>query len=413
MASRTVVLLGAGASKPADLPLASELTDRALAAARDSPRSRTLSFVVTAMMLEEVRRGSSGAQKPGIEQVVSAVELLANRASLEVTAFIRDWDVDVERSEHMPSEIGDYTAERLRSALQKDERFRSRGLHSELQQVLTQIIRESQPRRIPAFESLYTWLMGQVPIELKLSAGADVSYLVPIVRWSMDSGGVIATLNYDETIETAAAVVGGEYGRYVDDWNATGELSTPPLGTARLLKIHGSVDWVFDIDTTFFGQPQPSFQFRSAAPDPVATANRRPAIIYGQREKLRAEGPFLQLLEEFRRNIELVDRVLAIGYSFSDAHINTVIRRWLERSDGRTRTLIVVDPFFPELKANARHSPASEREILWWDHYPESRTKSGRLIVVRESCDAALAQATSSGLDAWIDRVADVRDDAG
>jgi hypothetical protein len=49
-----------------------------------------------------------------------------------------------------------------------------------------------------------------------------------------------------------------------------------------------------------------------------------------------------ELLEVFRRGLEEATRLVTIGYSLGDAHINAIVLKWIE-SDGRRR-LVVVDP---------------------------------------------------------------------
>jgi hypothetical protein len=57
---------------------------------------------------------------------------------------------------------------------------------------------------------------------------------------------------------------------------------------------------------------------------------------------LVASGPFLSLLLEFERLLESATRLIIIGYSFRDDHVNEVIRRWL--ADDASRTITIVDP---------------------------------------------------------------------
>jgi hypothetical protein len=67
-----------------------------------------------------------------------------------------------------------------------------------------------------------------------------------------------------------------------------------------------------------------------------------PAVIYGKRGKLRAQGPFLELRQHFTRALEAADSLVVIGYSFHDDHVNEAIAAWLRRSVHRR--IIVVDP---------------------------------------------------------------------
>ena len=70
-----------------------------------------------------------------------------------------------------------------------------------------------------------------------------------------------------------------------------------------------------------------------------------PVVIFGHRRKLRGEGPFLSLLADFERQLAPTDRLVVIGYSFRDDHVNQVIRRWTFE---RPREVVIVDPNWSE-----------------------------------------------------------------
>jgi hypothetical protein len=70
-----------------------------------------------------------------------------------------------------------------------------------------------------------------------------------------------------------------------------------------------------------------------------------PALIFGQGNKLRSDGPFLALLIEFERLLRDCRNLVVVGYSFRDGHVNSAISRWLR--DFPSASLTVVDPFFP------------------------------------------------------------------
>ncbi len=59
------------------------------------------------------------------------------------------------------------------------------------------------------------------------------------------------------------------------------------------------------------------------------------------------------LLDHFRTNINFVTNLVAIGYSFGDDHINKVVRDWLEFS--AERRLEIVDPHMKEVPPGLRH----------------------------------------------------------
>ena len=61
--------------------------------------------------------------------------------------------------------------------------------------------------------------------------------------------------------------------------------------------------------------------------------------LYG-RNKLTAEGPFLDLLIKFKKVLDEHWRLLVIGYSFRDAHVNQCIVRWLGTDASRCMTIV-------------------------------------------------------------------------
>ncbi len=84
----------------------------------------------------------------------------------------------------------------------------------------------------------------------------------------------------------------------------------------------------------------------------------RPAVVFGQRNKLTAEGPFLDLLRSFRDGLAGADRLTVVGYSFRDPHINEYLSQWLNEDEGRR--IRVIDPGFegnrePYAEALKRH----------------------------------------------------------
>ena len=55
-------------------------------------------------------------------------------------------------------------------------------------------------------------------------------------------------------------------------------------------------------------------------------------------------------LEQFRGNLNYVSRLVCIGYGYGDAHINAILRQWLEFSGSRRIELVApgtrMSPFF-------------------------------------------------------------------
>jgi len=394
--------------------MASSLTDCALKAAAsyedEGRNARALNYVVAAMQLWDVRRGQTLSDGIGIERLVSAVELLANRSTLEVAPFIYSWDGSVAGQEETAAYVDDYNAQRFFEALQTpvDTRnwsgqrgFQFSSQNQAMQKVFWQLTHKRQHN---TFQSLHAWLVRQVVQDLTIQDPAAIEYFVPLVRSIAESPNAsIATLNYDLCVERALERASLTGNRYVDLWADTGSLDRPSACDVNLLKLHGSIDWLMTPEEDFV-----------AGTAPEGYADWRPALIYGQREKLRVGGPFLQLFERFRSNLVQADRLVVVGYSFSDAHINTVIRRWL-RTNERAR-LLVCDPFFPEVSPSSFSGDESERVLLWRKYGPEpsvnpmypatadSSATVPKLAVSRRSADDFFSELAAQGIGSLFEK---------
>lgn len=362
----TTVLLGAGASVPAGIPAAQGLTRRALDDTAKDRHGRVLHFVVNALRLHDVRTADSAylESEPGIERLVSAVELLAHRADLEVTPFVRDWDPMVaeleratsstfSRSREAEKVIQEIISTSVEAAARKSRNHSSSSTSKKLVKLINEI---TTVGHTDVFAHLHDSLVARLLTDLTLSPGSSTSYLEPLLAYVSDAGGSIATLNYDLTIEKAASTSGATLNRLVDDWTDTGQLTSTGEGLPYM-KLHGSIDWVLTHDgdgVTVMGEELHR-----------GLGGSRPALVYGQREKLRSHGPFLQLLEEFRLRLFQSDQLIIAGYSFGDEHINAIIRRWLKVKPG-TR-LLLIDPGVPDLLAEWRR-PFTERSMLWQNY---------------------------------------------
>jgi hypothetical protein len=141
-------------------------------------------------------------------------------------------------------------------------------------------------------------------------------------------------LNYDRSIEQAAEHLG------IPVRAEPPEKPDPRFFQSegvRLLKLHGSIDWAWD-DTD--GERGTMTQHRVRRVEAGDTSSGRPALVFGSRAKLQAEGPFLALLAQFEEALSWSRRVIVVGYSFRDPHINEMIRRWTMESG----EIIIVDP---------------------------------------------------------------------
>lgn len=96
-AQRTAVLLGAGASFDAGLPLTKEFADKLVATLeadfhRLHPLVRAIYFVYGAMVGYQSRRGGSPREAVNVETMISALRLLRQRDVHEVAPFVNSWN---------------------------------------------------------------------------------------------------------------------------------------------------------------------------------------------------------------------------------------------------------------------------------------------------------------------------------
>lgn len=202
-----------------------------------------------------------------------------------------------------------------------------------------------------------------------------IGYLSPIADVARQQGCLVAaTLNYDNSVEQMARVHGVDCWTGISDGSASSKIDLPDNGLL-LLKLHGSIDWETE-EATPTGPYMPQNVVKKVdlaeVRDEVTEGPFRPAVIFGQRNKLTAEGPFLELLRAFENGLSGADILCTVGYSFRDKHINEYITKWLN-GDGKRR-LWVVDKEFPNAESpyakqlieccntriNATIGPASE-----------------------------------------------------
>ena len=149
--------------------------------------------------------------------------------------------------------------------------------------------------------------------------------------WNVD----IFSLNYDLCIETALEEFAHKHfenGLNQQGWNPA--LLSDEC-TLRLMKLHGSLDWV---DDEAFGICSLKFPRCDNAED--IEGNQPPLLIFGTDNKMTGRDPFLTLLYLFSSRLNSTDLLITVGYSFGDEYLNQVIEQRLI-SNSRLRILVV------------------------------------------------------------------------
>jgi hypothetical protein len=342
---RSLVLLGAGASREAGIPLTTEMTQHIVETIGGVPSYRTrtgqaLIYVCGAMIGHESKSGRSPFEGVDVEKLFSAVQLLADRRELEVAPFISSWDPTVEALDRQPPNpfLGSAVHDALKSDL-----ARGRGRSKLGDEIHKAIAAETGAGTGETYRRLLSEMTLALRQLVAIGSADDAMYLSPLVSLSRMQGGLtIATLNYDLAMELVAAELNEPLATGIAAWSEARQFQWPKQGI-KLLKLHGSINWCIEQKSGALGVlPQ---EILTTTDDPVED-RRQPAVIFGQRGKLRSDGPFLDLLQALDDELALARELIVVGYSFRDDHINEAIRRWINGL--ATRTLTVIDPGIPE-----------------------------------------------------------------
>ena len=282
-------LIGAGCSKCAGLPLTAELTTQVLTSAELDDTSKAI--------LRAIGDLFGGAGDAHIEDYLSElIDLLAIAERRgERGATQREIALD-DKS---------YTAAQLLDATKRIKR------------AIACVIEKKIP--LKTHQAFVAAIHRPIRVG-KASPGHIVNYLV---------------LNYDTAIEDALALEGVSYSDGIDGgrtgwWNPD-TFDRDGLA-ARVLKLHGSIDW--------WELPSDPLPRRIAPSIEVANATDRRILIWPASTKYRETqlDPYAQLAERARlvmRPPEGIQRVLVIcGYRYGDTHINNEVDRALHESAG-------------------------------------------------------------------------------
>lgn len=313
-------LIGAGCSKCAGLPLTAELTKNAIESEELDASSKAI--------LAAIKNLFDGATNSHIEDYLSElVDLLAIAE--------RRTERGASQSQ-VPIGGNSYSAAQLRAAADQIKQAISSAIDKKVEIEIHRafVAAVHRPLRVG-----------------KTAASSVVDYLV---------------LNYDTIVEDALALEripfsDGMNGGVTGWWSA--ETFDREGLSARVLKLHGSVNWCEVV-----GDPLP----RRIAPSlQVQDMKDRQILIWPASTKYRETqlDPFAQLADRARRVMRPVrgsQRVLVVcGYSFGDAHINIEIDRALRESAGDLTVIAFSSEDAPMGKLREWHeSPEIREQVL-------------------------------------------------
>ena len=373
--------------------------------------AHVISFVVGGLLFQQgIKGGDPLTSGVNIEELFNAVELLSQRNTSESAPFVGAWhsmveELDTEvpyhpgRADRLHQAIYESVTKEILSAfpssppsfVERDideavkEMIKSQsnyGFGDKIGRAVSRLVRDtttawfnSLRTRRPssyAFQQEFQNTLqsmkdrpGEGRIfsstnELMIRMLADfarikdvnrVEYLKPLLnQLDKQKRLVVASLNYDNSIELLAEASQISCVTGIDEWSQKGVLPIPSDGLF-LLKLHGSIDWALEQNKRSTERPMPHSAIRRVIGADLSKQQFavRPAVVFGHRNKLTAEGPFLDLLRAFQRELSQCEMLTVVGYSFRDDHVNEFVSQWL--NENATRKLRIIDPALPQMQS--------------------------------------------------------------
>lgn len=368
---RIAFLLGAGASADARLPMSFDLSRKIVddinaqnaRAQYVEPECRlALNVTWTRLQAADAVAGNDVLRGIDVERLFAAVRQLGRRDALPISPFVSAWDPGVESvvsSERLSFIDGD-AADAVARAIGSD---RGRGSGRELVEVIKRLIRAEVSRTdLSAFERLEAHMIRSMSRYLQVIPSTPLDYLTPILKLAESQGPtLVMTLNYDRTVEAACAANSLTCETGFEAWKDKGAIRFESTRGIRLLKLHGSLDWRTSGSRAPDPSTMPTHAYLTDGHDPDK-AKGEPVIIFGEGEKLRHDGPFIDLLREADAQLQLARDLVIVGYSFRDDHVNDRISAWVNGE--LARRLLVIDPSFDALTVTRHPAPLTYAALL-------------------------------------------------
>ncbi len=383
-----IVLLGAGASVDAGIPTARGMTSVMLRTVGERPEStkvqHAVRLAVASVVFGQGVRNDDLTHEVNIEDVFNLLDTLSERHRLEASPLIGAWHPVVEKLDRLtvggrPNRaagsgmVASFNsredARKIADAI--EEMIRSRSSHgtSQLAQALEHVLNpRSAFRSVPTppepkreisgqgeiFEKAKQFLYAELRNHVFVGADRDLSYLDPLVAAAERERITIGTLNYDNCVELVAARLGVALDTGLEAWRDKGEIGFGRFDAVPFRKLHGSITWARAMEEASERHPLPREIINEATARDLERPDYEPAIIFGGRNKLTVEGPFLDLLRDFRDRLNAARKLVVIGYSFADAHVNALVTQWLNKVEDATITIVNGRDFAGEARGFAR-----------------------------------------------------------
>jgi SIR2-like domain len=318
-----IVLLGAGSSIDAGLSDAIGLTRkvyRVLSGSYDKSAVTIFGYVINKVIARKIRAGGSPFDDVNIEEAYDAIERLVNRDGDIMGEFVNSWDPILDNLR--PKFDGRKFVKQLMDAIAKGsarasrqsltggisfgiDRFAAEDAAKEIQKAFGPIdLNKPQQYLEPLTDALISCLSHDPD---------SIKYVEKLVNYCLGiPKSAIISLNYDLVVENAFDNINEEFDYGLNYWN---EQKLVRLRGSKIpfIKLHGSMNWIGEGEEISVSSERPAYY------------KKRNIIFGGNNGKLTPHGPFLQLRHEFEQRLMATNRLLIIGYSFGDAHLNAIL----------------------------------------------------------------------------------------
>ncbi len=251
-----LILLGAGASVEAGVPHAYGLTEKIYDYFRHAvmggdfavESSAVVGLVIGGLRFQRgLRNDDVSDPRVNVEDLFNAVEMLGNRNMLEAAPFVSTWHPI----------IADFDKLYVRDV---------RGGYDWSE-------RQKKPWEGAVFQRTNECMIRVLAQLVWVNEVEKVQYLTPLLRRLEQQNGrlVIATLNYDNSVEFMARSFGSGCKTGIEEWSKSGELDMSGKGL-HLLKLHGSIDWAMEDVEEPDGSSMPDISVRQLTNEEVGEA---------------------------------------------------------------------------------------------------------------------------------------------
>lgn len=347
-------LLGAGSSVDAGIPDTYNMTRKALEiiGTKNASKGQTkiLKFVIGGLLFQKGATGGNPYTGVNIEDLFTTIQSLSARHESEINPFVASWSPLLD--EFSTQNVSQTDLRTFLNSLYEpiDKALKAKGTKkvlspsdlSRIQPRLSKLLKQVKSSG-KEFSNTNTTLINTLRDIVFLRHNKRLVYLEPLVQYSINNKSTIASLNYDNTIELVAKKLSIPITTGIEQWSKIRKINKEAK-KILLLKLHGSIDWCLSAGEVTAERPIPYFEVREASSEEITERTYNPALIFGGRNKLTSEGPFLDILRKFKSELERVTRLIVVGYSFRDDHINKILTDWFNSNNRNSMTII--DPFF-------------------------------------------------------------------